>query len=65
MTGGTCFGSGNFSLGYVRSRGMRIAMTGRTVNGILAVLAQLPVGDNVGSNFLVAIDTSFGQNPIG
>jgi hypothetical protein len=55
MTGGTGFRSWDLGLWDIHHIFMFITMAVYTVNLILAVLAQLPIRDNIGRHLLVAV----------
>ena len=48
--------SRNLRLRHVRCRRVLIPVAHRAVNGVLAVFARLPVGNNVRRDFLVAVN---------
>jgi hypothetical protein len=58
MAGLAGFGGGDQSLFSIGRRGVLLAMAHRTLNAILAVLAELPVCDDAGRHVLVAIDAA-------
>jgi hypothetical protein len=56
VAGRTCIGSRQLHLGNIAGRGVLIAMARDASNLRLAMLAQLPVGDDIRSNLGVAFD---------
>jgi hypothetical protein len=61
MTGGTGFRSWDLGLWDIHHIFMFITMAVYTVNLILAVLAQLPIRDNIGRHLLMAFHTNLAR----
>src|SRR5579859_847740 len=61
MTGAAGLGSRNFYFGHIGGGGVLLAVAGFAAHVELAVAAQLPVGNDVGRDFAVALDALGGS----
>ena len=57
VAGGAGFRRGNLDLGHVGGGGMLVAVAGDAGHIHLAMLAELPVGDDAGSDLAMTLDT--------